>query len=55
LPNLSTISISWDTKRKLEKIKFDLETKLKRKLTWDEFFNSIELNISKNARGRSGD
>jgi hypothetical protein len=46
LPNPSTISISWDTKRKLEKIKFDLETKLERKLTWDEFFGNAKI-ISK--------
>ena len=32
----------------LKETKIKLEKKLCKELTWDEFFNSIELNISKN-------
>ena len=31
--------MKWNTKRKLEKLKFDLENKLGKSLPWDDFLN----------------
>jgi len=36
----------------LKEKKIGLEKKISRELTWDEFFNLIELKITKNTRGR---
>jgi hypothetical protein len=54
LPNLSTISISWDTKQNLKELKLKLEQKLKKDITWDEFFNLINYKVTNNKRGKSG-
>jgi len=52
---MSSIPISWEIKRKVEKIKFDLESRIGKNLTWDEFFDSIELKtINCKIRGDDG-
>ncbi len=40
---MTTIPVSWNTKRKLEKKKFDMETEMERKLTWDEFLGKLNI------------
>ena len=37
----TSIPVKWDTKRKLEQMKFDLETNLEKNLTWDDFLNEF--------------
>ena len=47
----TSIPVKWNTKRKLEKTKFDLETELERTLTWDDFFNLAEIKNTVKKRG----
>jgi hypothetical protein len=39
----SSIPIKTKTKIELKKRKVDLESKLSREITWDEFFNQINI------------
>jgi len=47
-----TITITWDTGRKIERKKFDYETKIRKKLTWDDFFNNVEFIPKNSINGR---
>jgi len=48
----TSIPVGIKTKLMLKEIKIKLEKELNQELTWDEFFNLIELKITKNTRGR---
>ena len=42
----SSIPLKTKTKIELKKRKVDLEARLSREITWDEFFNIININFS---------
>jgi len=50
LANKYTITISWETGRKIEKKKFEYEELLKKKLTWDDFFKTIIIEFPKEGK-----
>jgi hypothetical protein len=41
----SSIPIKTTTKIELKKMKVDLESKLSKEITWDEFFNQINIDF----------
>lgn len=43
--SITTISVEWETKRKLEKQKDLVEDKVKKHVPWDNFFNDVVLKI----------
>jgi len=40
---MSSIPIKTKTKIQLKRLKVDLESKLAREITWDEFFHNIDI------------
>lgn len=44
----TTITINWETKHKLEQLKFNIETELEHSITWDEFFTYIKITKGEN-------
>jgi len=47
-----TITLKWHIGRKIEQIKFDYETEIRGKVTWDEFFKKVEMKMSNNKNRR---
>ena len=45
----SSIPLKTTTKIELKKRKVDLESKLSREITWDEFFNQIDIDFKESA------
>jgi hypothetical protein len=41
----SSIPIKTTTKIELKKLKVNLESKLSKEITWDEFFNQVKINF----------
>jgi hypothetical protein len=50
----TSIPVSIETQLMLKELKLRLEKKLMRIITWDEFFNKIEIKIDNTDSGKMG-
>ena len=50
----TSIPVSFETQLMLKELRLQLERKLKRSVTWDEFFNKVKIKINDSNKKRMG-
>ena len=45
MSEMSSIPLKTKTKIELKRRKVDIEARLSREITWDEFFNTVNINL----------
>ena len=51
----TSIPVSFETQLMLKELRLQLEKKLKRGVTWDEFFNKVKIKINGSNKKKRGE